>query len=282
MSQSGPLQSSSTSAGAVFKLTGNSGGAVPPDGTGNINVLGNNSTGINVVGMPGTFTLSIVGIGATTTQIGTIATATNAQAGAQSSSSNALTPSNITSLFSTNPLPATQGGTGVANPTAHTLPVAEGASNFNFLGPLTNGQLLVGSTGVDPVPATITAGAGISVTNGAGSITITAIGAGFAWNDNSGVFTAAKENGYFITATSTATLPAGPSEGDTIAFIVDTTQILTITANAGQKIRIGTALSAAAGTAANNARGDSIELVYRSTGTTWFALNAPEGTWTVT
>lgn len=37
---------------------------------------------------------------------------------------------------------------------------------------LTNGQLLIGSTGASPVAATITAGAGMSVTNGAGSITL--------------------------------------------------------------------------------------------------------------
>jgi len=38
---------------------------------------------------------------------------------------------------------------------------------------LTNGQLLIGSTSAAPVGAAITAGSGISVTNGAGSITIT-------------------------------------------------------------------------------------------------------------
>lgn len=43
---------------------------------------------------------------------------------------------------------------------------------------LTNGQLLIGSTGAAPVAATVTAGTGISVTNGAGSITIAASGVG--------------------------------------------------------------------------------------------------------
>lgn len=40
----------------------------------------------------------------------------------------------------------------------------------------TNGQLIIGSTGAFPVANTITAGSGISVTNGAGSITIAATG----------------------------------------------------------------------------------------------------------
>ncbi len=40
----------------------------------------------------------------------------------------------------------------------------------------TDGQLLIGSTGVAPVRSTLTAGSGITITNGAGSITITASG----------------------------------------------------------------------------------------------------------
>lgn len=42
----------------------------------------------------------------------------------------------------------------------------------------TNGQLIIGSTGAFPVAATITAGSGITVTNGAGSVTIAATGGG--------------------------------------------------------------------------------------------------------
>ena len=41
-----------------------------------------------------------------------------------------------------------------------------------WTGSLTNGQLLIGSTGATPTAAAITAGSGISVTNGAGSITV--------------------------------------------------------------------------------------------------------------
>lgn len=110
----------------------------------------------------------------------------------------------------------------------------------------------------------------------------TSTGSLASWTDQSGAFNAAAANGYFITNTSTSTLPASPNEGDTISFIVDTTNILTIQANTGQKIRVGTAISASAGTSVNNARGDSMTLVYRSTGTTWFSLGPPQGTWTTT
>ena len=39
---------------------------------------------------------------------------------------------------------------------------------------LTNGQILIGSTGATPAPSTITAGTGITITNGAGTISIAA------------------------------------------------------------------------------------------------------------
>ncbi len=109
----------------------------------------------------------------------------------------------------------------------------------------------------------------------------TAGGGGFTWTDTSGAFNAARNHGYFITNTSTATLPGSPSQGDTIKFTVDATQILTITANTGQVIRIGAAVSASAGTAANNARGDSVTLVYRASDTAWIA-DSVIGTFTVT
>ena len=44
-----------------------------------------------------------------------------------------------------------QGGTGIANPAAHTVPIAEGASNFNFVGPGTSGYVLMANgAGADP------------------------------------------------------------------------------------------------------------------------------------
>lgn len=107
-------------------------------------------------------------------------------------------------------------------------------------------------------------------------------GGGLTWSDQSTSFNAAKNNGYFVSNTATATMPASPSNGDTIAFIVDTTSILTITANTGQTIRIGTSVSASAGTAASNSRGDSLTLVYRTSTTSWICLGSPEGTWTIT
>ena len=438
---------------SVDFVTGNSGGQVAADAGFNVFLLGDNTSGINSIGNLSPNTLTFFGLASSTTQIGTSRFATNAEAAAQTLGTIGITPANITSLFSTNPLPSSQGGTGLSSPAAHSLIVTEGSSAFTVLGVAANGQLPIGSIGSDPVlanitstggtititngpgtinieangtaimetltgnsggvihptagnintlgtgsitiagagstlttqltgltnhavlvgagtatitniaatantgavlqnnsgadpsystatypstttinqilfssaantvtglatanqavlttgatgvpvltalatngqliigstagvpaAATLTAGTGISITNGSNSITIASTVSLLAWSDNSGTFTAVTKNGYFITATSIATMPASPSEGDTIAFIVDSTQFLTITGNTGQKLRIGSAISAAAGTAVNNVRGDTVEFVYRSTGTTWFATSV-NGTWTVT
>jgi hypothetical protein len=57
MSQSGILSDSTTSSSDVEFLTGDSGGAVGPDGANNINVLG--GTNITTVGVPGSNSITI-------------------------------------------------------------------------------------------------------------------------------------------------------------------------------------------------------------------------------
>lgn len=102
------------------------------------------------------------------------------------------------------------------------------------------------------------------------------------WTDKNSSFAAAAGNGYFVTATATATMPGSPTQGQIIQFIVDSASgILTIQANTGQIIRIGRAVSAAAGTAVSNFQGDSVTLVYRTSDTGWFATDCI-GTFTVT
>lgn len=61
--------------------------------------------------------------------------------------------------------------------TAHSIPVMQGTSTPSYK-TLTNGQVLIGSTGADPVAATLTAGSNITITNGAGSIQISSSGGG--------------------------------------------------------------------------------------------------------
>ena len=105
------------------------------------------------------------------------------------------------------------------------------------------------------------------------------------WTDKATSFNAVSQNGYFVTATATATLPASPAHGDVVALAVDVdpgTGLLTVTANTGQFIRVGKQISLSAGTMVNNFHGDSVFLVYRASDSTWIAAPGTMGTWTVT
>ena len=75
-------------------------------------------------------------------------------------------------------LPVASGGTGAATLTDGGVLLGSGTGAITALGQATNGQLVVGSTGADPVLATLTGGANITVTNTAGGISIAASGLG--------------------------------------------------------------------------------------------------------
>lgn len=87
------------------------------------------------------------------------------------------------------------GGNFTADTTTQYAVLIGGASNgITSIGPLTDGQLAIGSTGNNPVAASITAtaGQGVSVTGGAGSITIAGIDATTAVKGVSQLATAAE------------------------------------------------------------------------------------------
>lgn len=77
----------------------------------------------------------------------------------------------VTGTPSTSTLTATVVGT-----TNHAIQLGNSSGSLTSLGVATNGQLPIGSSSANPVLATLTAGTGISITNGAGSITIAATG----------------------------------------------------------------------------------------------------------
>lgn len=76
---------------------------------------------------------------------------------------------NFTALSGCIPVPA--GST-------NALQFNAGSGALGSVGPLTNGQLAIGSNGSAPQAATLTPGTGISIINGPGTITITATGGG--------------------------------------------------------------------------------------------------------
>jgi hypothetical protein len=127
-------------------------------------------------------------------------------------------------------LPLTTGVTG-------TLPVANGGTGQTSY---TNGQLLIGNTtGNTLTKATLTAGSGVTITNGAGSITIAAAGlptlnvvAGTTQN-------ATANNHYALTnaAATTVTLPGSPAAGDVVWVTVNNGRIDNIVARNGNNIQ---------------------------------------------
>jgi len=140
-------------------IAGNDGIAVGPDPvTHIINVVGDNTQGINVTGNAGTFTNTITALDATTAQKGVTLLATNAEAIAGSVTTKAVTPDDLKAKLGTQ--------TQFALPYGNTQTGA-----LQWLGVATNGQIPIGSTGAAPVLANITSTNGsITITNGPGSI----------------------------------------------------------------------------------------------------------------
>ena len=104
-------------------------------------------------------------------------------------------------------LPVASGGTGVSTLTDGGLVLGSGTGAVTSLGQATNGQLVIGSTGADPVLATLTGGANITVTNTAGGISIAATGLGSGTVQT--VSATGTENGLTLT-----------SDGDTVDPVI--------------------------------------------------------------
>lgn len=116
---------------------------------------------------------------------------------------------------------------------------------------------------------------------GTNTLTITALPESFVFTDEAISFNAVITNGYFVTAAATATLPASPSQGNTIQIVADTASAIVVQANTGQFIRVSNVISSSAGTATSTERGDSLILVYRASDTTWIST-ATNGNWLLT
>lgn len=146
--------------GTVAGLTGNSGGVVGPDGSNNINILGDNTQGINIVGNGGTNTLTVSGINASESQIGVMELATAVETTTGTSITQAVHPSGLNTKLGPQTLNALIYGQGGAG------------TNLASLGAATDGQLPIGSTGNPPVLASLTQpAAGITIAGGPGTIT---------------------------------------------------------------------------------------------------------------
>ncbi len=125
---------------------------------------------------------------------------------------------------------------------------------------------------------------GIGVTTSLGAsneIIITVKTDGMTWTDEATNFNAVSQNGYFCTASLTATLPSAPAQGTTVYIFADTSSAVTVQAQGSDMIQVSSNISAAGGTAVSNTRGSTLELAYRTADATWHTISSM-GTWAVT
>lgn len=183
-------------------------GTAAPSGN-NLNVFGDATQGSVTSGAGDTIT--ITNSDATTTQKGVLETATDAEAIAVSATDKIITPSNLGPVFNAPPMigssvpntgrftrvdvdnirldtntisttdtngdlilsPDGTGTVQIAYATEHAVPIFGASGAISEVGPLTNGQLVIGSTGAAPVAGAITSTGGtITVSLGAGTINL--------------------------------------------------------------------------------------------------------------
>lgn len=151
----------------------------------------------------------------------------------------------------------------------------------------TNGQVLLGSTGADPVFATLTSSdSTITFTTGAGSLSLQAAGGGMVWSVITGASQAmTKSNGYFSNRAGTVafTLPASAAVGDTFAIsnMAGSATGWSLAYNASQYIRFGNqTTTVTTGSLAATQTGDSIKLVC-SVANTEFVVQSSIGNLTI-
>lgn len=158
--------------------------------------------------------------------------------------------------------------------------IGDASNNIKTTAALTNGQMLIGSTGADPVPASITPGAGISVSGGAGTLTIAAIGGGISWQTTSAnIANMSVNNGYICIAPGgalTLGLPTTAGVGSILRVALSGATSWQITQAVGQQIRIGsnTTTLGAGGSLTSTAQGDAVELVCTVANTTFCTVSS--------
>lgn len=162
--------------------------------------------------------------------------------------------------------------------TNHSVLIGAASNGITSLA-LTNGQLAIGSTGADPTAATLTAGTGVSITNGAGSITINAAGGGLTWTVVTGATQAmAVNNGYIANRAGTVafTLPTVSSVGDIVAVTgINTATGWSIAYTTNQQIFFGTSSTTiTSGSLASINIRDTVFLVCVTANLTWNVFSA--------
>lgn len=185
-------------------ITGDSGGALPPS-SGNWNLLGTGS--ITTSGAGSTLTTQLTGLTNHSVLVGA-GTATITKVAPSATSGVPLISQGAAADPAFGTAVVAGGGTGQVTLTNHGVLVGAGTTAITQLSVGTNGQLLTGSTGADPVFATPTSTGG-TFTTGAGSLlytpanfTVGYSNFGIAYNAGTGVFTVQSASGAALSATN--------------------------------------------------------------------------------
>ncbi len=144
---------------------------------------------------------------------------------------------------------------------------------------LTNGQLAIGSTGADPSAATLTAGTGVSIANGAGTITVNALGGGLTWTVVTGATQAMTSNTGWIAnraGTVAFSLPTTSAVGDVVAVTgINTATGWSIGYTTNQQIFFGTSTATlTSGSLASTNIRDTVYLVCMTANLTWNVVSS--------
>jgi hypothetical protein len=144
---------------------------------------------------------------------------------------------------------------------------------------VTNGQVVIGNTAGAPLAATLTASTGISITNGANSITIASNGANPWVDQTTASVTMAVNTGYTSDAGAslvTFTLPATSAIGDWVEINGKGSGGYTIAQAAGQAIHYGnlTSTVGVGGFLSSSNQWDCVRLRCVTANTTWTVVSS--------
>jgi hypothetical protein len=177
-------------------------------------------------------------------------------------------------------------GTGVATflaltPTDSSSIVVSSSGVVSYAA-MTNGQLIIGNTGGTPTAATLTAGAGISIGNAGGAITISTIDVANSWTVVTGTTQAMAVNSGYISNNAglvTLTLPSTAAVGSIIQMQGLGAGGWQIAQNSSQLIHIGSQVTTTgvSGFLASTNQYDSLTLLCVVANTTWTVLGGAQG-----
>jgi hypothetical protein len=189
------------------------------------------------------------------------------------------------------PVTVPNGGTGATTLTDGGIVLGSGTNPVTVTAQPTDGQLLIGSTGLDPVLSTLTSGDGsVLITPGPGTIDLSAVAGAFPWLLAPGpTQVLAVNTGYIGIATTlpvpaniTYTLPVASATGDIIEITNIGGDLPIIAQNATQSIRF-TASQTTVGVGGSLTAVDqfsSIRLLCTIANTDWMVLSHT-GNWVV-